>query len=132
MTHQEIKKQYQDKLSELFKECGVFFAFSNEQFQENKTPLSDGDKYVSMGHGGYLPKSKVDAYISGMKELNKWEKAEIKKEKDGKEKHILYELNNHECFYVGDIEDAAAVLPYPKKDIWKVYEKYKEQAFSNL
>lgn len=132
MKHTEIKQQYQEKLSKLFKECGVFFAFSNEQFIENKTPLKEGEKYVSMGHGGYLPKSKVDAYINGIKELNKWEKAEIKKEKDGIEQHILYELNNHECFYVGDIEDVVEILPYSRKEILKVYNKYKEEYYANL
>lgn len=130
--YEAIKKQAQEKLTVLFNECGVFFAFSNEQFQENKTPLQDGEKYVSIGAGGYMPKSKVDDYISGSKLINKWEKAEIKKLKDGKEQHILHELKNHECFYTCDIEDAANVLPYPKKDIWKVYLKHKEKEQSNL
>ncbi len=130
--YEAIKKQAQEKLTVLFNECGVFFAFSNEQFEENKTPLQPGEKYVSLGAGGYMPKSKVDNYITGSKLINKWEKAEIKKLKDGKELHILAELRNHECFYTCDIEDAANVLPYPKKDIWKVYLKHKEKEQSNL
>lgn len=97
--YEAIKKQAQEKLTVLFNECGVFFAFSNEQFQENKTPLQDGEKYVSIGAGGYMPKSKVNDYISGSKLINKWEKAEIKKLKDGKELHILSELRNYECSY---------------------------------
>ena len=107
--YEAIKKQAQEKLTVLFNECGVFFAFSNEQFEENKTPLKDGEKYVSIGAGGYMPKSKVDDYITGSKLINKWEKAEIKKLKDGKELHILNELRNYECFYTCDIDDAAAV-----------------------
>jgi hypothetical protein len=126
-TIQEIKKEGQDKLTELFNECGVFFAFSNEQFQENKTPLKEGEKYVSMGAGGYLPKGNVQTYLDGHKAITKWEKAEIKAAKEGKEQHILYELQNHECFYTGDIEDAMPVLPYPRKDVWKVFLANKER-----
>ena len=132
MKHAEIKQKYQEKLSELFKDCGVFFAFSNEQFEKNKTPLQEGEKYVSLGAGGYLPKSKLDAYINGMKGLNKWEKEEIKKEKKGIEEHILYELHNHECFYTCDIGDAMDVLPYNRKRVLEVYNKYKDEAFANL
>ena len=130
--YETIRKQASEKLTTLMNECGVFFAFSNEQFHENKTPLKEGEKYVSIGAGGYMPKSKVNDYLEGSKLINKWEKAEIKKLKDGKEQHILHELWNHECFYTCDIEDAANVLPYPKKDVWKVYLKHKEKEQINL
>ena len=36
MTIQEIKKQRQDSTNKLLDECGVFFAFSNEQFEKTK------------------------------------------------------------------------------------------------
>lgn len=124
--YEVIRKQASEKLNALMSECGIFFAFSNDQFHENKTPLKEGEKYVSIGAGGYMPKSKVKDYLEGSKLISQWEKTEIKKLKDGKEKHILYELRNHECFYTHDIEDAANVLPYPKKDVWKVFQKYRE------
>lgn len=130
--YEAIRKQASEKLTELMNKCGVFFAFSNEQFAENKTPLQPGEKYVSIGAGGYMPKSKVNDYLEGSKLITQWEKSEIKKLKDGKEQHILHELRNHECFYTCDIEDAANVLPYPKKDIWKVYLKHKEKEQINL
>jgi len=104
MKYTEIKKEYQNRLSGLFKKQGVFFAFSNEQFQKNKTPLKEGEKYVSIGHGGYIPKSNLYPFLDGMKKLNKWERETIKAQKKGKEEHILYELNNHECFAVHSIE----------------------------
>jgi len=125
--YESIRKQSSEKLTALMNDCGVFFAFSSEQFNENKTPLKEGEKYVSIGAGGYMPKGKVNDYLEGSKAINQWEKEEIKKQKDGKESHILYELKNYECFYSCDIEDAANVLPYPKKDIWKVYLKHKEK-----
>lgn len=124
--YEAIRKQASEKLTTLMNECGVFFAFSNEQFHENKTPLQEGEKYVSIGAGGYMPKSKINDYLKGLKAINQWEKTEIKKIKDGKEQHILYELRNHECFYTCDIEYAVNVLPYSKKEVWAVFQKYKE------
>ena len=124
-NYQDIRKEAQDKHTTLFNECGVFWAFSNEQFAEGlkKTTLAEGEKLASIGAGGYLPKSKVEQLKAGMKNITLWEKTEIKKMKDGKRKHIIYELNNHECFYTGSIEGAEMVLPYPRKDILKVYHE---------
>lgn len=132
MTHeiQNLKKQQEAKVSELFTKCLVFFAFSNEQFAANKTPLQEGEKYVSIGAGGYLPKGKVDEYISGMKEIDKWYKAAVKETKGMRAANILYELNNHEAFYTHDITDTLQSLGkgYTAKEVWKVFyanvEKY--------
>lgn len=126
MKYQEIKSESEKKRNALITECNVFFAFSNKQFAENKTPLQEGEKYVSIGAGGYMPKSKVKAFMDGMDAIAAWEKEAIKAEKDNKEAHILYELRNHECFYIGDIEDVVNFLPYTKKDIQQVFNKYKE------
>ncbi len=126
MKYGEIRKESAEKLNNLIKECNIFFAFSNQQFQENKTPLQEGEKYVSIGAGGYLPKSKVQLFIDGMAGIKKWEKEAIKAEKENKEAHILYELRNHECFYLWDIEDVVNILPYSRKDIQTVFNKYRE------
>jgi len=121
MKYSEIREQAQEKRTELFKAVGLFFAFSTEQFNESKTPLREGEKYVSIGAGGYLPKDNVDKFIEGMSSIRKWENSEIKKQKDAKIEHIKYELSNHECYYTHDITNALAVLPYPKKDVLKVF-----------
>lgn len=121
MTYADIRKIASDKRDTLIRECGVFFAFSNEQFEQGKTPLQDGDKYVSIGAGGYMPKSKVDIFIRGMRDIAKEERKEIKKAKNAQYEHIAYELNNHECYYTGSIEDAMAVLPYDRKEVMKVF-----------
>ena len=54
-NYPEIRQVAEVKRTELYTNCGLFFAFSNEQFTENKTPLKEGEKYVSIGAGGYLP-----------------------------------------------------------------------------
>jgi len=128
-TIHEIKKEEQAKYDLLFKECGVFWAFSNEQFIENKTPLQEGDKYTSIGAGGYLPKSNVGKLTEGMKKIKAWHKAEIKKSKELRRSYILYALNNHECFYTGDYTDAFYTLGkgYTRKEVLKVYQSELEK-----
>lgn len=120
MKIQELKKQQEEKHSALFKKVGLFWAFSNEQFAANKTPLREGEKYVSIGAGGYLPKGNMTEFEKGMKEINIWFKAEAKRIKF---EHIKYELFNHECFYTGDISEACRVLPYSKQTVLKVYQQ---------
>jgi hypothetical protein len=120
----ELKQEREAKHSELFKKVGLFWAFSNEQFVENKTSLKEGEKYVSIGAGGYLPKGNVDEFIKGMDEISKWYKSEIKKNK-AEEKEIAYELHNHECFYTNDISDVVEMFEgvYTEKQIRLVYYK---------
>jgi len=122
--YQEIKKQSEKKRTVLFKEVGLFFAFSDEQFGKNKTLLIEGDKYVSIGAGGYLPKSKVDEFIKGSKAITKWEKDEIKNQKLAREQ-IAYELANHEAYYTGELEDTYDALGgvYSMEEIQKVYRE---------
>ena len=125
---QELKKQKELKYSQLINECKVFFAFSNEQFNESKTELKEGEKYISIGAGGYMPKSFVNNWIEGGKKINKWYNQEIKKSKNGTAE-ILYELANYECFYTYDIEDAYQVLKdrYTLEEVWKVFHDNKEK-----
>lgn len=115
MKYQEIKQARQDKQTELFNKIGLFFAFSNEQFHENKTPLKEGEKYVSIGCGGYLPKSNLEAFKIGIKELDKWEKQEIKKSKE-LDNAIKFEINNYECFYTHDLDPVFNLFPEVKKE----------------
>lgn len=127
-TIPEIKHEQETKLSELFKLCGVFFAFSNNQFDENKTHLQEGEKYVSIGAGGYLPKGKAKLFADGIDDLDKWYKAEIKANK-ARKAHILYELNNHEAYYTHDIESTLECLgeDYTREEVLKVFRNRKAE-----
>jgi len=119
-----IKKEHQKRIDTLLNDCLLFWAFSNEQFEKNKTPLQEGEKYVSIGAGGYMPKGKVDAYLNGMKEIKKWFKSATKPAEIRKA-HIAYELNNYEAFYTGDIEDTLTALgnDYTAAEVWAVYHE---------
>lgn len=128
MTLEKIKQIEENKVSELIKNCSMFFAFSDEQFTKNKTPLQPGEKYVSAGAGAYLPKGQVDNYLNGMKAIRDWRKSIIKDNKLRKE-NILYELNNHEAFYTGEIEDTLDALGdnYTAKEVWEVYHQNRKK-----
>lgn len=122
---QQIKQNRQAATDKLLDDCGVFFAFSNQQFEENKTPLNEGDKYISIGAGGYMPKSNANKFIQGMKDIEKGYKSELKKSKELRRENIRYELANHEAWYTGDITDTLAALgkDYKAKEVWKVYHE---------
>lgn len=121
-TLQDIKTEKQNKVNALITDCAMFFAFSNEQFEKNKTPLKEGEKYVSAGAGGYMPKGNVETFINGMKDIETWYKSEIRNSKKRKE-NILYELCNHEAFYTNDIEDTLNHLgsDYSEKEVMDVF-----------
>lgn len=125
-TINEIKAEKESKVSELIKACSMFFAFSNEQFAENKTPLQEGEKYVHLFAGAYIPKGQVDNFLKGIESINKWYKGEVNVNKKMRETEILYELNNHEAYYTGSIEDTMLSLgkDYTRKEVWKVYQKH--------
>ncbi len=113
----------QDKVNKLMPSLGVFWAFSDKQFQENKTPLKDGEKYVSIGMGGYIPKGNADALIKGMKEIAKEFKQAMKDEK-ARKAHIAYELNNHEAYYSRDISSTLDALgeDFTREEVLSVYD----------
>lgn len=126
MDYQDIKKLEQEKITELSKKTGLFWAFNEKQFEESKTPLKKGDKYVSINQGGYLPKSNIDEFFTGLENIEKWKKTEVKKNKAESEKTILYELNNYESFYSADITDAWQVLKnlgFTRNQVMAVYKK---------
>jgi hypothetical protein len=81
-----------------------FFAFSNEQFNENKSKLEKWDKYVSLFGGLLWKKSNYKEMLKAFDLHNEEDKKRRIKE-EWLNKIILYELNNHECFYINDIDD---------------------------
>jgi len=119
---QTIKAEKEAKLTALMEECGVFFAFSNEQFQEGKTPLSEGDKYLSIGAGGYMHKSKLSVWKSGIPEIENWFKSEIESNK-ARRAYIIYELANHEAWYTYELDDTLAALgsDYTEEEVREVF-----------
>lgn len=121
-TISEIKNEQQNKPTEIFKQRQMFFAFSDAQFAENKCELKEGDKYTAYGSGAYLPSSEVAGFKKDMQELDQWFKDEIKNN-NLRKKLILDELNNHECFYTGDVQDCLDALgdEYTFDEVYQIY-----------
>lgn len=127
--HDEYTTKYNDEL----KKTGIFFAFSNEQFEKNRTHKDiSNSKYLSVGRGGYIhqnDKKKLDIFFNHTaKQLKKDFVSKIEM-KD----LIEYELANHECYYTGECEDAIKIVQeyYEDKskeeigdEVYKVYAEY--------
>ena len=123
----QLRTQTENKRNAILTNNGVFFAFNTEQFNEGKDKLNlqEGEKLVSIGAGGYMPKANVDKFLKETEDLN----AEFRKyivDNDLKDSEILHHLSNHECFYTGDLQDAidAADGIYSYEEVNKVYRKY--------
>ncbi|MCP3921309.1 MAG: hypothetical protein GY714_01860 [Desulfobacterales bacterium] len=96
--------------TKLFNDMGAFFAFSNSQLEEKR---EKDVIYVSCGAGLIAPKCNAKELMDGLNKI-----AEQGIEQDIKENGIKAiierELNNHECYYTGDIEDCVDKLAdYP-------------------
>jgi len=109
--------------TKLFEETGTFFAFSNEQFDEQ---AKKGVKYVGMGGGMVTPEEHVKDVINRMYDIYKT-CIEIDIKENGIDKIILRELQNHECFYTGDITDCIEKLKdYPSITETKILTIYRK------
>jgi hypothetical protein len=117
--------------SKIYKKYGVFFAFSNEQLEEGlKTNLDAGitivgDKTTNFKLGMFAPTKHREAV---KKEMDENFDQAVKKDilENGKEKIIVRELYNYECFYTGDIDDAlskVSVYGYTLQDVQEAYRK---------
>jgi len=96
----------QDRVTKALREHGAFFAFSDEQFDEQKV---EGTKYASLGSGIICPNANVTQFV---KDLKKSGKQRIKEDlaKNTKSQIIQRELANHEASYTGEIDDTIDAL----------------------
>ena len=126
MTYQEIKQKHQRAYDDIMENAGVFWAFSDKQFEEGlkKANLKKGEKLVKIPAGGFCLKKNIDKLLINLKEADKTKTKELKEAREEKTAAILYELNNHECFYTGDIEPVTKIFKgiYTAKAIVKVYK----------
>ena len=122
--YQTLKNRQQQYYND-FSKSAMFFAFSNEQFNEGMRnfgldPDKDLDKIYRLVAGGFLLKSKAKEY-EGLTSKFKEEINElIKADKDGTGfiySMFLYELNNHEFGYTHDNSDTLQALGISKKDL---------------
>lgn len=119
----ESKQQLDAAMSATYEKFGAFYAFSNQQFDDQK---KEGIVYVNMGSGLIAPKEKAKEFYAELKEiLNNYHKTRL--EIEGKDKIIMDELFNHECQIVGcydDIIDLMDSYGITEEDILKVWPKF--------
>lgn len=127
------------KQTELFEELGVFFAFSQEQFEEGKEKtkhLLGGKRYSDLGAGMFMPTVNVDEFAERHKKLVKDAMAERVKEY-GASEIIRYELENYEIQYsysgVHDenFQDAIRGYGFTDEQIQEEYKKYIDYCVEN-
>ncbi len=127
MTISAVKAAQQKKVDDLLNEKKVFFAFSKEQFEEGKTPLEEGENYVKIGGGGYMPKNGAKNFWDEMQNIELWFNEKMK-DPELRRDNIKYELENHEAYYTGEIEATAEALgdDYTPEEIRKVYREERQ------
>ncbi len=120
----EIKQEEETKISELIKNCSVFFAFSKKQFEEGMTPLQDGEKYNRIPGGGFIPESKFKDFMGGLDAIEEWYKAQVV-ENNVRRDLIAYELENYEAYYTGCIESTLEALgdDFTPEEVVQVYNE---------
>jgi hypothetical protein len=120
MTSPKTIRRYQELKNEHPKseDYGVFFAFSDKQFEEgrqeliSKGYLKEGEKVCSFGCGVYGTRNEIHRYLSFYDERIK----QIAKECDPQEVYF-YECNNHESGYTWcDDEPLRLVADYFGKE----------------
>lgn len=102
----------------------IFFAFSDKQFAENSKkirPLKDGEKYVSIGAGGYGTRDGVERYFKALSEYRE----RIKSECDPQEVYC-HEYNNHESFlsWDGDMGAIQVIIDTFGADVAKSIKRF--------
>lgn len=110
-----MKKSLSDYLNPkhklLTEKYHAFYAFSNSQVEEGyaKNNNHKHKPYVNLSSGLCIPKKWVEDYIKESETI--WKEAlEELFENNTREEIIIYELYNHECFYVGDYSEAYEIL----------------------
>lgn len=122
MTIHDLKDQRQEKVSALIAACGMFFAFSDKQWEENKTPLKEGEKYLRMFGGSFMPAGNLEQWRAGDKEIGDWFREQIETH-NLRRAHIAYELANHEAYYTHEIDQALDALGegYTREEVQKIF-----------
>lgn len=105
----KIKEEFDNKSQNELHKTGIFYAFSNSQWEEYRTYKENStDKdYLTVYGGAYIhknDKSKLDNYFKNI--LPKLKKELVNNV--GIDSIIEYELINHECFYT---EEWNVIIP---------------------
>ena len=121
-TYTEMKERHQSEVNAL----PLAFAFSHDRYLERLAAWNITEEeakagaIVGIGNGGFIRASDRDLVISTFERIADEEAAAIAADQDGTGyiyQMFLYELNNHEYSYTGDIDDTLDALNISNKDL---------------
>lgn len=122
--YREIQNQHPDA-----DECGVFFAFRNEQFSEGYKHLielghiKNGDKVIRSAGGAFGTKDGLNKFFKFYEDRDK----SIKEECDPQEVYF-YEYNNHESMIAwdGDLEAIKIIISIWGTDVARNIKRFND------
>lgn len=124
-SFKECYEEYTNKKDEELTKTGIFYAFSDKQFKDNKQPKDAKDnEFISLGAGAYIHQSNKDKLDNFFNVVVKQLKQELASKVDI-EDLILYELNNYECFYT---QEPLEILDF----IREYYQDKREEELKDL
>lgn len=129
----EVKKEYDQKYHDEFNKTGVFWAFTNAQFDENKTHKDAPDsEYLSIGCGGYIHKSNKEKLDNFNNVIAPQLKKEFIKNIELND-FIDYELANYESYLDYDYSQVAYIISdYYNLSNDKALEIVKKRFYENI
>jgi hypothetical protein len=130
-TYSQMSQRHQKMVNDF----PIGFAFNSEQFEDAKKKLgvkNDNELYSIHG-GGFIRQTDADKYIKMFLTISK-ETEEAMKDFEFAVQAFVYELNNHEYNYTGEVEDALHALNLTQEDIDKneMLQKALETATSKI
>jgi len=100
--YKALKEKHQKQYNDFY---GIFFAFSNERFNEGLKKFNvTAEDVTAIGAGGYILVSKVKDYKNMLDSFRK-EDNESRKELDFCVDMFKYEMANHEYGWTRDLTD---------------------------
>jgi hypothetical protein len=113
-----------DQMSEIWARHGAFFAFSDKQFFEKAK--EEHRPYINLGMGLICPQEMAVQMVA---EIDTVIEAGIAQDiaENGLEAIIRRELDNHECYYSGDVKPVVEKLrEYPGIESEMIYAVYRK------
>lgn len=130
---------YSKKFDQILEDCHIIFSFEVEDLKKQINDLksqgimSEDEEVARLGCGLFVPKSLYNSYITKVKEWEDEQKNELLNPEKRLAK-IKYELNNYECYYTGEIDEAVEALEglgITRQEIQEVYSK-KSLTYNNV
>lgn len=120
----------QEAQTQLFKDCGAFFAFSPKQLSEAR---QESVKYVGLGNGLLCDKTHYERFIEELESINS-DGIKLDIAENGIDAIIQRELANYESQITMDIDDTVDALqdyPITREQVQEGYKIFFDYCVEN-